>query len=331
MQRFLNDPNDMVDEYVDAYLMTHPLLARAEDNPRVVYRKDIADKVGIVSGGGSGHEPSFLGYLRPNMLDAAAVGEIFASPTPLSFLDAFRKADHGHGVACLFGNYSGDMMNAKAGMLMAKDEGIDVKYVVSKDDIASAPADMKDKRHGIAGLITMWIAGGQVAIHGGDVDAVCQAATEARDNTRSVCVGLHELTIPAVGHPNFHIPDGEYEFGIGHHGESGIRNYKMQPADGIAKRMTDALVEDLGLKSGDEVFVMLSGLGATPLAEQYIMYRAVHKILADQGIKVLFPHIGNLATSLNMNGIALTIEKLTPNLKKWTAAFEAKGTQVDGL
>ncbi|MCH3905253.1 MAG: dihydroxyacetone kinase subunit DhaK [Lactobacillus sp.] len=331
MQRFLNDPNDMVDEYVDAYLMTHPLLARAEDNPRVVYRKDIADKVGIVSGGGSGHEPSFLGYLRPNMLDAAAVGEIFASPTPLSFLDAFRKADHGHGVACLFGNYSGDMMNAKAGMLMAKDEGIDVKYVVSKDDIASAPADMKDKRHGIAGLITMWIAGGQVAIHGGDVDAVCQAATEARDNTRSVCVGLHELTIPAVGHPNFHIPDGEYEFGIGHHGESGIRNYKMQPADGIAKRMTDALVEDLGLKSGDEVFVMVSGLGATPLAEQYIMYRAVHKILADQGIKVAFPHIGNLATSLNMNGIALTIEHLTPNLKKWTSAFEAKGTQVDGL
>jgi dihydroxyacetone kinase-like protein len=265
------------------------------------------------------------------MLDAAAVGEIFASPTPLSFLDAFRKADHGHGVACLFGNYSGDMMNAKAGMLMAKDEGIDVKYVVSKDDIASAPADMKDKRHGIAGLITMWIAGGQVAIHGGDVDAVCQAATEARDNTRSVCVGLHELTIPAVGHPNFHIPDGEYEFGIGHHGESGIRNYKMQPADGIAKRMTDALVEDLGLKSGDEVFVMVSGLGATPLAEQYIMYRAVHKILADQGIKVAFPHIGNLATSLNMNGIALTIEHLTPNLKKWTSAFEAKGTQVDGL
>jgi dihydroxyacetone kinase-like protein len=321
----------MVDEYVDAYLMTHPLLARAEDNPRVVYRKYIADKVGIVSGGGSGHEPSFLGYLRPNMLDAAAVGEIFASPTPLSFLDAFRKADHGHGVACLFGNYSGDMMNAKAGMLMAKDEGIDVKYVVSKDDIASAPADMKDKRHGIAGLITMWIAGGQVAIHGGDVDAVCQAATEARDNTRSVCVGLHELTIPAVGHPNFHIPDGEYEFGIGHHGESGIRNYKMQPADGIAKRMTDALVEDLGLKSGDEVFVMVSGLGATPLAEQYIMYRAVHKILADQGIKVAFPHIGNLATSLNMNGIALTIEHLTPNLKKWTSAFEAKGTQVDGL
>ncbi|MCI1290558.1 MAG: dihydroxyacetone kinase subunit DhaK [Lactobacillus sp.] len=265
------------------------------------------------------------------MLDAAAVGEIFASPTPLSFLGAFRKADKGHGVACLFGNYSGDMMNAKAGMLLAKDEGIDVKYVVSKDDIASAPADMKDKRHGIAGLITMWIAGGQVAINGGDVDAVCQAATEARDNTRSVCVGLHELTIPAVGHPNFHIPDGEYEFGIGHHGESGIRNYKMQTADGIAKRMTDALVEDLGLKSGDEVFVMLSGLGATPLAEQYIMYRAVHKILADQGIKVLFPHIGNLATSLNMNGIALTIEKLTPNLKKWTAAFEAKGTQVDGL
>lgn len=331
MQRFLNDPNDMVDEYVDSYLLTHPKLAKADDNKRVVYRKDIADKVGIVSGGGSGHEPSFLGYLRPNMLDAAAVGEIFASPTPLSFLGAFRKADKGHGVACLFGNYSGDMMNAKAGMLLAKDEGIDVKYVVSKDDIASAPADMKEKRHGIAGLITMWIAGGQVAINGGDVDAVCQAATEARDNTRSVCVGLHELTIPAVGHPNFHIPDGEYEFGIGHHGESGIRNYKMQPADGIAKRMTDALVEDLGLKSGDEVFVMLSGLGATPLAEQYIMYRAVHKILADQGIKVLFPHIGNLATSLNMNGIALTIEKLTPNLKKWTAAFEAKGTQVDGL
>lgn len=327
MQRFLNDPNDMVDEYVDGYLMVHPGLKRADDNKRVVYRDNIAkNKVGIVSGGGSGHEPSFLGYLRPDMLDAAAVGEIFASPTPLSFLGAFRKADQGHGVACLFGNYSGDMMNAKAGMLMAKDEGIDVKYVVSKDDIASAPANMKDKRYGIAGLITMWIAGGQVAMNGGDVDAVCKAATEARDNTRSVCVGLHELTIPAVGHPNFHIPDGEYEFGIGHHGESGIRNYKMQPADGIAQRMTDALVDDLQLRSGEEVFVMLSGLGATPLAEQYIMYRAVQKILADKGIKVAYKHIGNLATSLNMNGIALTIERLTPNLKKWTDAFEKSDT-----
>ena len=315
MQRFLNDPNEVVDDTIQGYLYHNHDIQILPQNQRVVKLKKINKKVALVSGGGSGHEPSFVGYVKRGLLDAAAIGEVFSSPTAKSFLDAFKAADQGEGVACIFGNYSGDNMNVKNAILDAEDEGINVRYVVSRDDIASAPKEKQEKRHGIAGLYYMWLVAGQVADRGGKLDSVCNAAQKAADNTRSICVGLHELILPAVGHPNFHIKDGTYEMGIGHHGEEGLETYPIEPANKIAERMSNALIDDLDLKSGNEVAVMLSGLGSTPISEQYILLRGVEEVLNKHKIKTVRTDVGNLVTSLNMNGAALTFMKLDGDLK----------------
>lgn len=317
MQRFINNPDDVVDEIVRGYLLDNKHLETLPNNSRVVKKKKIPKRVSLVSGGGSGHEPSFIGYIRPGMLDAAAIGEIFSSPTAKSFKEAFEAADQGKGVACIFGNYSGDNMNVKSAIMDAEDEGIKVKSVVSRDDIASAPKSEKDRRHGIAGLYYMWLVAGKVAEQGGSLEEVCAAAQRAADNTASICVGLKELTIPAVGHPNFKIPDGKYELGIGHHGEPGLEKYTLSSSNEIAKKMVGELIEDLDISEKTEVAIMLSGLGSTPIGEQYILFQDVMYWLKKQDIKVVSTKVGNLVTSLNMNGAALTILKLDSKLKEW--------------
>lgn len=307
----------MVDEIVEGYLLNNKNLETLPLNSRVIKKKNLSKRVTLVSGGGSGHEPAFIGYIKPGMLDVAAIGEIFSSPTAKSFKEAFEVADQGEGVACIFGNYSGDNMNVKSAIMEAKDDGIDVEYVVSKDDIASAPKTEKEHRHGIAGLYYMWLAAGFAAKNGRTLKEVCAAAQKAADNTSSICVGLKELTIPAVGQPNFFIPDGEYELGIGHHAESGLSKYPMESSAQIAKRMVDALIEDMGLKAKDEVAIMISGLGATPIGEQYVLFQDVVRCLERNEISVFSSKVGNLITSLNMNGAALTIMKLDQNMKPW--------------
>lgn len=219
MQRILNNPDDIVDEMLKGFLKAHSGLVEKTDNPRVVKAKKMrSDKVGVVTGGGSGHKPAFIGYVGENMCDAAAVGEICSSPTAAAFLDAFKAANRGKGVACLYGNYSGDNMNVKMAVKMAEKQGLTVKTVVANDDVASAPKDQREKRRGVAGEILMWKAGGAKAAMGGDLDEVIAAAQKAIDNTRSVGIGLAPCTLPAVGHPNFQIKDGTMEVGIGHHG-----------------------------------------------------------------------------------------------------------------
>jgi dihydroxyacetone kinase-like protein len=316
MQRFLNDPDNMVDDTIKGYLYENNQIEKLPQNERVIKLKNVKKKVSLVSGGGSGHEPSFIGYVKDGMLDAAAIGEIFSSPTAKSFIDAFKAVDTGQGVACIFGNYSGDNMNVKSAMMDAEDEGIKVRCVVSRDDIASAPKNQRDRRHGIAGLYYMWLIAGLVAKQGGTLDEVCGAAQKVSDNTGSICVGLHELTLPGVGHPNFHINDGEYEIGIGHHGEPGLTTYKMESSDKIACRMVEALIDDLEIQCGDEVAVMTSGLGSTPINEQYILYKGVEDFLKTKGVQTVSSKVGNLVTSLNMNGAAVTLMKLDPELKK---------------
>lgn len=323
MQRILNDPDHVVDEMLQGFVKTHSdivkLVHTSEDNPRGVVaalKAPQKGKVGVVTGGGSGHKPAFIGYVGENMCDAAAVGEICSSPTAVAFLDAFRAADGGKGVACLYGNYSGDNMNVKMAVKMAKREGLTVKTVVANDDVASAPKEQREKRRGVAGEIFMWKCGGAKAAKGGDLDEVIAAAQKAIDNCRSVGIGLTPCTLPAVGHPNFEIKDGTMEVGIGHHGEPGIEVCQLESAAQMAKRMTDVILGDYPLESGDEVAVLVSGLGATPIMELYVLYNEIEKILSEHGIKVYRPYVGNYFTSLDMMGATLTVMKLDDELKE---------------
>ena len=211
-------------KWLKGYLKAHPDLVAGTDNPRVLKFRHapVPGKVGIVTGGGSGHKPAFIGYIGRNMVDAVAVGEIFSSPPAQMFFDAFKAADSGKGVACLYGNYAGDNMNVKMAMEMAKDEGIEVRTVVANDDVPSAPRDQRAKRRGVAGEILMWKVGGAKAAMGAGLDEVIAEAQKAIDNTRSMGIGLTPCTIPEVGHPNFTIEEGKMEVGIGHHGEPGL-------------------------------------------------------------------------------------------------------------
>lgn len=317
MQRILNDPDFIVDEMLKGFLKTHSDIVEKTENPRVVKATKIAaDKVGIVTGGGSGHKPAFIGYVGENMCDAVAVGEICSSPTAAAFLDACKVADQGKGVACLYGNYSGDNMNVKMAVKMAKKQGLTVKTVVANDDVASAPKDQREKRRGVAGEILMWKVGGAKAVKGGNLDEVITAAQKAIDCTRSVGIGLTPCTLPAVGHPNFEIKDGTMEVGIGHHGEPGIEICPLETAAQMAKRMVDIVLPDYPFVSGDEVVVLVSGLGATPIMELYVLYDEIDKLLTEKGIHTHRSYVGNYFTSLDMMGATLTIMKLDEELKE---------------
>lgn len=317
MQRFLNNPDDVVDEMLRGFLKCHPDIVAETTNPRVLkyVHAPVQGKVGIVTGGGSGHKPAFIGYIGKNMCDAVAVGEVCSSPTANAFLDAFRAVDSGKGVACLYGNYSGDNMNVKMAVKLAKKEGIEVRTVVANDDAASAPKDQAEKRRGVAGEILMWKAAGAMAASGADLEDVIASAKDAIDHTRSVGIGLTPCTLPAVGHPNFEIKDGTMEVGIGHHGEPGIEVCPLESAASVARRMTKIVCDDLPFLPGDETVVLLSGLGATPLMELYILYDEVQRILASMEISVHRAYVGNYFTSLEMSGASLTVMKLNDRLK----------------
>lgn len=315
--RIMNDPDNIVDEMLNGFLKVHSDIVEPTDNPRVVKAKNIPEgKVGVVTGGGSGHKPAFIGYVGENMCDAAAVGEICSSPTAAAFLDSFRAVNQGNGVACLYGNYSGDNMNVKMAVKMAKREGITVKTVVANDDVASAPKDQREKRRGVAGEVFMWKIGGAKAAKGGSLDEVIDAAQKAIDNTRSVGIGLAPCTLPAVGHPNFEIKPGTMEVGIGHHGEPGIAVCDLEDAAGIAKRMVDVVLPDYPFTSGDEVAVLVSGLGATPVMELYVLYDEIEKLLTENGIRIHRSYVGNYFTSMEMMGATLTVMKLDDELKE---------------
>ena len=323
MQRILNNPDNIVDEMLDGFAKCHGDIVKrvitSEDNARgVVAAADApkAGKVGVVTGGGSGHKPAFIGYVGKNMCDAAAVGEICSSPTALAFLEAFRAANGGEGIACLYGNYSGDNMNVKMAVKMAKREGITVKTVIANDDVASAPKTEREKRRGVAGEIFMWKCGGAKAATGASLDEVIDTAQKAIDSTRSIGIGLTPCTLPAVGHPNFKIEDGTMEVGIGHHGEPGIEVCPLESAAGMAKRMVDVVVPDYPYQPGDEVAVLVSGLGATPVMELYVLYSEIEKLLSAQGIRVHRSYVGNYFTSLDMMGATLTVMKLDDELKE---------------
>jgi triose/dihydroxyacetone kinase / FAD-AMP lyase (cyclizing) len=318
MNRVVNDPNRVVEDMLVGWLAAHDdSICAKSDNPRVVKRQVApeAGKVGVITGGGSGHEPAFLGYVGDGLLDAVAIGEIFSSPTAKSFLDAMRAADGGAGVACLYGNYAGDNMNVKMAMEIAQQEGIAVKTVVANDDVPSAPKGDEAKRRGVAGEIYMWKVGAAKAALGASLDEVIAAAQKAITNTRSVGVGLSACVIPAVGKANFTIEHGNMEVGIGHHGEPGTNVQQTCSASEMAEMMLGFILPDLPFASGDRVAVLISGLGATPIMEQYILYGEIARRLQSHGITVAFKLVGNLFTSLEMMGVTLTVMKLDEELE----------------
>jgi dihydroxyacetone kinase-like protein len=318
MQKIINDPQRVVDEMVEGYLATYSEIVEATGNRRVLKFKPapIPNRVGIVTGGGSGHKPAFLGYLGRNMVDAVAVGEIFSSPPAQMFYDAFRVANSGKGVACLFGNYAGDIMNVKMAIKMGAEDGIEVKTVVANDDVPSAPRDQREKRRGVAGEVLMWKIGGAKAAMGASLSEVIRVAQKAIDNTRSMGIGLSPCTIPEVGHPNFTIEPGKMEMGIGHHGEPGLEVAPLISSGEMASRMLDIILPDLPFQAGDEVAVLISGLGSTPLMEQFIFYNDVRKILAKKELRPYRSYVGNYFTSLEMAGITLTVLKPDEELKE---------------
>ncbi len=318
MKKFINDPTLVVDEMVEGYVIANRDKVRALSEARVVARVEapLKGKVGVVTGGGSGHKPAFIGYIGKGMVDAVAVGEIFTSPPANAFYHAFKTANGGKGVACLFGNYAGDVMNVDMAREMAEAEGIKVKTVIANDDVPSAPKGKEANRRGVAGEILMWKIGGAKAELGGSLDEVIGTAQKAIDNTRSMGVGLSPCIIPAVGKPNFTLGENEMEVGIGHHGEPGIKKMMIKSADEVAEMMLDIILPDLPFKSGNEVCVLISGLGSTPLLELYILFRRVERVLDGKKISIYRAYVGNFFTSLEMAGVTLTMMRLDSELKE---------------
>lgn len=323
MKKILNEPGAFVDEMLEGVLAAHPdaLRAASPDN-RALVRADapVVGHVGIVTGGGSGHLPVFLGYVGRGLCSGVAVGNVFSSPSMDQILAATRGVDGGVGVLYLYGNYGGDVMNFDLAADLAALEGIETTTVLVTDDVASAPPDRAVERRGVAGLVFAYKCAGAAAERGDLLKAVAEAARRANANTRSMGVGLSPTIIPAAGKPTFELGSGEMEIGIGIHGERGIRRAALETADEIAHEICAAIRDDLVLATGDRVAVLVNGLGATPLEELYILYRHVKRDLDDAGIAVHRPFVGEFATSLEMAGASITIMRLDDEL---TALLDA--------
>ncbi len=317
MQRFINNPDEVVEDTVKGFVKAHADIVRLGSNPRVIaaHHAPVAGKVGVITGGGSGHDPAFIGYTGRNMLDAVAVGELFSSPTAKSFLDAAREANGGKGVLCLYGNYAGDNMNVKMAIKLAAKEDIAIATVVANDDVCSAGPDEREKRRGVAGEIFMWKCAGAKAAEGANLEDVQTVAQRAIDNCRSIGVGLGPCTLPAVGHPNFSIEPGTMEVGIGHHGEPGVRVEPLKTAHEVARDMCKIVLDDHDLAAGTEVAVLVSGLGATPVNELYILNDTIETEITARGLRIYKTYIGNYFTSLEMVGATLTVMALDAELK----------------
>lgn len=319
MKKILNDPENYVPEMLEGLLAAHPnRLKKANGELHGIVRADapVEGKVGIVTGGGSGHLPVFLGYVGQGLLDGCAVGDVFASPSVDQMAATTRAVHSGAGVLHLFGNYGGDVMNfAAAADEVDMEDDIKVETVLVADDVASAPADKADRRRGVAGMIYAFKIAGAIAEEMKSLDEVKAAAEHALANTRSMGVALGPCTVPQVGKPTFEIGADEMEIGMGIHGEQGIERTKLKTADEITEALIKPIMDDIEL-GGSEVSIMLNSLGATPLEELYIMYRKLNEFLSSNNVVVHRPYIGRFATSMEMLGASLTVMKLDDELKR---------------
>ena len=323
MKKILNQPSDYVTEMLEGLIAAHPgYYKRIGTDGRVVVRPDapVPGKVGIVTGGGSGHLPVFTGYLGPGLLDACAIGEVFSSPGADAMADAIRAVNGGAGVLRLYGNYGGDRMNFDMAGELVEMEGIQTTSVLVADDVASAGPEERHKRRGVAGLVLCYkIAGAKAATMAG-LSEVTATAQKAADRCRSIGVALTPCTVPCAGRPTFVIGEDEMEIGMGIHGEPGVRRGQLRTADEIVQEMLDLLLADLPLTSGDRVSVLSNSLGATPLEELYISYRYVQRKLESMGVTIVAPLVGRYATSMEMAGMSLTFCKLDGELESLLTA-----------
>jgi dihydroxyacetone kinase-like protein len=317
MQKILNDPEPFVDEMLDGILAAHPAQLRRPSR-RAIVRADapVAGKVAIATGGGSGHLPVFMGYVGRGLIDGAAIGNVFASPSSDDMLEVTRAISGGAGVLYLYGNYGGDRLNFDLAAELAADEGIEVRTILGADDVASAPPERAATRRGIAGIFFLYKVAGAAAAAGMSLDQVVAVTERAAAGTRTMGVALWPCTIPAAGVPTFELPVGQMEIGMGIHGEPGVRRGPLATADEIADELTRAILADLPYVRGDDVGVLVNGLGATPKEELYILYRAVARILDAEGIRVHRVWVGEYATSLEMAGASLTLLRLDDELRR---------------
>ena len=312
MKKFINDPYDTVDEMVEGFVQAHENTIRKIDGVRTLACKSapVKGKVGLVSGGGSGHKPAFIGYLGEGLLDAVAVGEIFTSPPPNACLEAAKAADSGEGVLILLGNYAGDVMNFQLAADLAQAQGIKVLQSVSTDDVSSAPKGEEHRRRGVVGSLLCWKAAGAKAAAGGTLEECKEIADRVNSKTRTIGVALSPCTVPAKGTPTFTLEDDEMEYGVGHHGEAGIEKTKLTSVDEVVDRMVQQIAEDLPFASGDKLALMINGLGGTPQCELYLAYRKTRELVEKAGLSVEISMVGEFFTGLEMGGFSVTLSQL---------------------
>ncbi len=325
MKKIINDPKRVVDESVAGFAIAHADIVRVVTDPIHVVRADapIAGKVGIVSGGGSGHEPLHAGYVGFGMLDAAVPGAVFTSPTPDPILAATKAVDGGAGVLHIVKNYTGDVLNFETAAELAGADGIEVRAVVTNDDVAVKDSLYTAGRRGVGGTVLVEKIAGAAAEQGLSLDEVAAVAERVNANARSRGMALTPCTVPHAGEPSFTLAEDEVEIGIGIHGEPGRERIKLEPADKIVDRLLHPILEDLPYASGDRVLLFVNGMGGTPQIELYLAYRRAAEVLAEQGITIERSLVGNYITSLEMQGFSITLLKLDDEMiRYWDAPVQ---------
>ncbi|MCF2566043.1 dihydroxyacetone kinase subunit DhaK [Streptococcus pasteurianus] len=321
MKKIINEPTKVVDEMLNGLEFVHSDLVKRVKGFDVIQRtSEKTGKVAIISGGGSGHEPAHAGFVGEGMLSAAICGAVFTSPTPDQILEAIKQSDEGAGVFMVIKNYSGDVMNFEMAKDLAEMEGIAVESVVVDDDIAVEDSLYTQGKRGVAGTIFVHKILGNAAENGKSLSEIKEVADKLVPNIHTVGLALSGATVPEVGKPGFVLDENEIEFGIGIHGEPGYRREKMQQSYDLAKELVNKLLENFDDTEGD-FGMLVNGMGATPLMEQYIFANDVRKLLDEKGINVTFKKLGNLMTSIDMAGISLTLIKLEDD--EWLNALEA--------
>ncbi|MFZ7333966.1 dihydroxyacetone kinase subunit DhaK [Streptococcus pluranimalium] len=327
MKKIINRPEDVVTEMLDGIAYVHDDLVERLDGYDVIVRKaEKTAKVALISGGGSGHEPSHAGFVGEGMLSAAVCGAVFTSPTPDQILEAIKAADEGAGVFMVIKNYSGDIMNFEMAQEMAEMEDITVDSVVVDDDIAVEDSLYTQGRRGVAGTVFVHKILGYAAAQGKSLEDIKALAEQLVPNIKTIGLALSGATVPEVGKPGFVLEDDEFEYGIGIHGEPGYKKEKLQPSAKLATELVDKLLADFDAKEGDEFALLINGMGATPLMEQYVFANDVSQLLSDKGVKVTYKKLGDYMTSIDMAGLSLTLVKIED--PEWVTALNAPVTTV---
>jgi dihydroxyacetone kinase-like protein len=319
MKKLINKPEDVVKEALAGMLAAHPDLLRVDVEQQVIVRKDapVPNKVGVISGGGSGHEPMHGGFVGRGMLDAACPGAVFTSPVPDQILAATKAVSSGNGVLHIVKNYTGDVMNFEMAAELAAAEGIEVASVVTNDDVAVQDSLYTAGRRGVGVTVLLEKIVGGFAETGAPLDQVAALARKVNEQGRSMGMALTSCTVPTAGHPTFELGEDEMEIGIGIHGEPGRRRVKLAPAAEIVEMLANPVIEDLGLKAGEQVLAFVNGMGGTPLIELYIVYNELQRILKGKQVSIGRSLVGNYITSLEMAGCSITLLRLDDELVKY--------------